>query len=235
MSLSGFDQFRETARFAGPAGPATREELADSATDAGVTEDVTAGAPTTTARQSPCPESEFCAKQLELVGVDVPSGDIDPGAEVFITVRLANHAQAIFATDPDRCDNQANPCQPHGTTAGYCAELITRPEWAPVQEDLICANMATIPPNRKDVTVPLPAPGQEGDLKVATGVELGGSGERTQEIVKTISYREGGSTAPPPPDGDDEDGLLGEVTALVGAISVTLALLVIFVGLAAVS
>lgn len=237
MSISGFDQLRETARFDGPAGPTSRDELADSAADSGVGEDVTAGTPTTTARQSPCPESEFCAKQLEFVGVDVPPGDIDPGAQVFITVRLANHAQAIFATDPDRCDNPASTCQPHGTTSGYCAKIITRPEWSSVQEELTCINMALVPPNRKEITIPLPAPGQEGDLDVATGVELDSSGEGTQEIVKTISYREGGSTEPPPPggNGDEEDGLIDEATALVGAISVSLALLVILIGIAAVS
>jgi len=225
MSIAGFDRLRESGRFSTPAGPATREELRASSENG-----------STTVLQRPCPDSQYCVKQLELVDVDVPSGDIDPGAEVFITVRLANHAQAIYATDPDRCDNQANPCQPHGSTAGYCVELITRPEWASVQADQTCVNLALIPPNRKDVTVPLPAPGSEGNFDVATRLELAASGESTQEIVKTISYREGGSTTPPPPGGEGgKDGFLKEATALVGAIGATLAILVVLVGLVAIS
>lgn len=234
MSIAGFDRLRETARFAGHGGPTTRAELTESVTDRGV-DDVTAGPPATTARQSPCPESEYCAKQLELVGVDVPSGDVDPDTQAFITVHLANHAQAIFATDPDRCDNQANPCQPHGTTSGYCAELITRLEWAADQEELICANLALVPPNRREVTIPLPAPGQEGDFDVGTRLELNASGERTREIVNTISYREGGSTEPPPNGNGGDDGVLEEARLLVGAISVALAVFVILVGISAVS
>lgn len=160
-----------------------------------------------TARQtSPCPADEFCAKQLELESVTVPSGDVAPGAETPVTVALLNHAQAITSFDPDLCQIAGTPCKKSGVTNGYCTRIVVDPEWTSTQTQLFCSNFAIPPPNRATVDVPVPAPDQEGDLDVNVHVELTGSGERTATIVDTISYKEGGSQNPRTPRDDDSNG-----------------------------
>lgn len=195
----------------------------------GLVVDRSVGGESITARQNPCPGDPFCAKQLELVDVLVPTADVDPGTQAPITVETANHANLIDPLDPDRCDSNRTGCPGRSGTVGYCGDVHVVPQWATDQGRDVCFNIALVPPNRKQTDFILPAPNQEGDLDVEVFIEMdatGDEGNRTASITRTISYLEGGTDNPDQPNGNGDDDPLQQVsrTLVLGIIFLLIAI-----------
>jgi len=156
-----------------------------------------AGAKSVTARQNPCPESNRCARQIEIGDVFVPTGDVDPNNDFSIDVDVINHWGQVFnpETKIDGCKRTTNPCDHTcGLLSGACVEIHADPEWAPEQVepgDCHCPGAFSAQTKRRSIAIP--SPGSQGDLDVDIWLELPGSGETTGTITRTIRFVEGGA------------------------------------------
>lgn len=150
-------------------------------------EPMSIGRPRTVARQNPCPDSDRCLKQLELSEIEVSATSAEPvapGGTYEVAVVYRNHALAIFSTDPDRCDNDANLCQPTGsiTPEGYCAitGLFPPGDGIPNQDIRQCVPMDPLnPPNIYRVRFTVQAPQTEGIHELSVNAQFEGSSQAT--------------------------------------------------------
>lgn len=233
MSTAGFDRFRDTARFSSSAGPATREELHESVKVGG---DQAAEFAEVVMRQKEV--TSLKGGNLFVRDIAVPDDPVAPGGNVRVEVMVSNGALAITVFDPDRC--AVNPDQLF-EEAGYKTQLRVNPEWTTRDTREFCIGMTEIGTKDETFEFVFTAPEEKGVYEIGVSLFLPNTSVGSNVATRAIRIAENGAVDPDPnggDDGDDEDdenNPIGQATKLVGAVSVALAVLVILVGLAAVS
>jgi hypothetical protein len=172
--------------------------------------------------------------------IAVPQDPVAPGGNVRIEVTVSNGALEITPLlDPDHCT--VDDPDPIMGPSGYKTQLRVNPSWSTRDTRDFCIGMASV--GTKDLTFEFvfTAPEEEGVHEIDVSLFLPNTGVGSNVATRAIRVDETGAIDPDPNgvDDDEEDdgnrGLIEQATVLVGAVSVALAILVILVGLAAVS
>lgn len=123
-------------------------------------------------------------------------GEKTPGSTVTMEVDVANGALLIQASDPDRCDNSANPCESPGPpieTAGYCSAVTFTPAWAGLGDTILgCPKLTTIGVGIETITNDIVLPASPGTYEVDVTLAAAGSNEQVT-MSQIINVQDDGS------------------------------------------